>query len=581
MRVKVLYTFDPENKTTCLARFPETLNIPAVSIDEQSQVGVIELQKCIQAVISASPEILSRLEAGDFTIYAYDYSEYETPLVGQGRLSSLLTSYSTHDILPPQNKAMITGRVCQNIPALFSNGVKETLEVKLRLTPVSRPTQNEFAKTMDAFRSMSPATSAGFDPNAWNASLQQKVFHPNSNDYFGLDSLPTDGEDNSALFENFFDMDSGSSGAESGNQQSGGVGIHETPTVAAYNANPAFPAQSHSAPGSRAGSPMMGPESSTRNEQLRHYSFSGSPPSLMDQSRPESRASVRSESQSTHHQRPSAQPYQMPSEQSQAELYYNEDGQARKRARVTQTDWHGRSSFGTKSSNLRVTAATAASMHMHRPIAKRPCAPGSDLEPPPRVPTPVPRNTWLPHQRAQQAPAPRSMLRQASIAESDFMSDIEPMSDASPEENSPNDSFTAEGTPGEIPSSPPVIPGFNQPQPSSPGLPTLPPSRLIDSGYMSERGCNSSTFAGGREEDENRSPDAEDLEVASQFRPRNHRQSPFVKIEGWTATDVPPYPSDAPSANEMNVRMERPGDMDQLPQKMLLNLPHKRDGNQG
>ena len=85
--------------------------------------------------MSASPDLISRLAEGDFTIYAYDYSEYETPLVGQGMLSSALSSPKLGD---NSEKNMITGRVCKNIPAIFSNGVKETLEVKLRLVPVPR-----------------------------------------------------------------------------------------------------------------------------------------------------------------------------------------------------------------------------------------------------------------------------------------------------------------------------------------------------------------------------------------------------------------------------------------------------------
>ena len=65
MRIKILYTFDADSKTTCLARFPDTRHIPAVSIDEQSQVGIIDLHECIPAVVSASPEILSKLDSGD------------------------------------------------------------------------------------------------------------------------------------------------------------------------------------------------------------------------------------------------------------------------------------------------------------------------------------------------------------------------------------------------------------------------------------------------------------------------------------------------------------------------------------
>ena len=100
LAVKVLYTFDNENKTNCLARFPDILHVPTVPIDENTQIGVIELRTCIRAIVSASPELVSRLTQGDFTIYAYDYSEYETPLVGQGMLSSVLAAASPTPTAP-------------------------------------------------------------------------------------------------------------------------------------------------------------------------------------------------------------------------------------------------------------------------------------------------------------------------------------------------------------------------------------------------------------------------------------------------------------------------------------------------
>lgn len=536
MRVKVLYTFDAENKTQCLARLQDTLNIPVVAVDEQSQVGVIDLHQCIQAMLSASPEILSQLETGDFTIYNFDFTEQDAPLVGQGRLSSVL------DGSVGQGKTNIIGRVCKNIQALFSNGVKEILEVKFRLTPLSRPTQGEYGRNTEALRSTSPATSSGFDPNAWNASmLQQQNKVTQQQDYFNFDALTAGGDNGAALLQDMFGMSSGATGDVSGLQQPGGVGVPETPTDSVFAYNPAFSAQSHSAPGSRAGSPIMRPGPSTHNEQIRHHSFSAQPSNFTEQNRPGSRASVRSETNShQHHYQQPPQTHQQQI-QPQADVQYNEDGQPRKRAKVTQTDWRGRSSFGSKSADLRVTAATAASVHMHRPIAKRPAAPGTDLEPPPRVPTPVPQRTLLPRQRPPYPIAPRSMLRQASAVDSDFGSDVEPMSDAmtSPEGSSPENSVTAEGTPMDIPSSPPLVPGFNQPTPSSPGLPTLPPARLADSGYMSERGFNSGNVMESLEDDENRSPDADDLEVAAHYRSRNYRQESFVKIEGSVAGDLP------------------------------------------
>ncbi|KAF2161331.1 hypothetical protein M409DRAFT_69920 [Zasmidium cellare ATCC 36951] len=535
MRVKVLYTFDAENKTQCLARLQDTMNIPVVAVDEQSQVGVIDLQQCIQAMLSASPEILSKLETGDFTVYNFDFTEHDAPLVGQGRLSSLLDGSSG------QGKTNIIGRVCKNIQALFSGGVKEILEVKFRLTPLSRPSQGEYGRSTEALRSSSPATSSGFDPNAWNGAMQQNKVTQQSNDYFNFDAMATGGDDGAVLLEDMFGMASGATGDVSGIQQPSGVGVPETPTDSVFAYNPAFSAQSHSAPGSRAGSPIMRPGSSTHNEQIRHHSFSTQPPNFADQNRPGSRASVRSETNT------SRQPYPFPPQpqqqhiQPQNEVHYNEDGQPRKRAKVIQTDWRGKSSFGSKSADLRVTAATASSMHMHRPIAKRSTGPGADLEPPPRVPTPVPQRTLHPRQRSLQPVPQRSMLRQASMADSDFGSDIEPFSDTmtSPEGSSPANSITADGTPMDIPSSPPLVPGFNQPAPSSPGLPTLPPARMADSGYMSERGFNSGNVMESLEDDENRSPDADDMEVAAHYRSRHHRQEAFFKTEGSVAGDLP------------------------------------------
>jgi hypothetical protein len=48
----VLYTFDDENKTNCLARLPHALSVPTVQLDDSTQIGVIELKTCIQAIVS-------------------------------------------------------------------------------------------------------------------------------------------------------------------------------------------------------------------------------------------------------------------------------------------------------------------------------------------------------------------------------------------------------------------------------------------------------------------------------------------------------------------------------------------------
>ena len=112
------------------------MSIPAVELDDGASIGIIDLQTCIQAVISASPELTTKPDL-DYTVYAFDFSEFDNPQVGHGMLSKLLGAGGLADI---ESKKMITGRVVKNVMSLFSKGgIKETLEVKLRLAMVSRP----------------------------------------------------------------------------------------------------------------------------------------------------------------------------------------------------------------------------------------------------------------------------------------------------------------------------------------------------------------------------------------------------------------------------------------------------------
>ncbi|KAJ9501343.1 hypothetical protein H2202_003137 [Exophiala xenobiotica] len=134
VKLKVLYTFDVEQKDNHLARWPHALNVQAAYIDETNQIGVIDLRTCLEAVTNASPELTANAD-NDFTIYAYDYSEPDTPLVGQGMLSKTLSDQDQG--ADSDNEAMVTGRITKNVMGLFSRNAQETLEVKLRLTPVN------------------------------------------------------------------------------------------------------------------------------------------------------------------------------------------------------------------------------------------------------------------------------------------------------------------------------------------------------------------------------------------------------------------------------------------------------------
>ncbi|GAB7347231.1 hypothetical protein MBLNU459_g3332t2 [Dothideomycetes sp. NU459] len=495
MRVKVLYTFDNDNKTNCLARFPDILNVPTVPIDETTQIGVIELRTCIRAIVSASPELISRLNQGDFTIYAYDYSEYESPLVGQGMLSSALAAASSTPAAPAyQSKTMITGRVCKNIMGLFSNGVKETLEVKLRLVPVPKPVQSEFVKSMEMYRTMNPAMSAGFDPNAWSQSLQ------GSNLALGapFEEAMTPTSSRPDMVDSAFDSQNTMSFQPP--RQPSNASFHPHQSISG-------PDVGYSAPVSRVNSPAI-PINGPQQYQPE------------DPTRPSSRTSVRSERMIRRRESFNT------AEQCQ------EDGPARKRVKVVQTDWRGKTSFGAKSDSLRVTASTAASIRIHKPVPKRPGMPGltgASLEPPPRVPTPVPG------QMNNSRPGQSFLRRESSLAHTRYMSPYGQPCDmptvqsealmSSPEEEAVDG--TVEGTPTDFPSSPPMMP-----EPSSPGLPSFHSlGRPADSGYMS------SNFE-CQDDDEDRSVDEDDLHMAAQYRPRP--QMPHSEMSFIEQTPGPP-----------------------------------------
>ncbi|PNS17641.1 hypothetical protein CAC42_3036 [Sphaceloma murrayae] len=419
MRVKVLYTFDDNNKTNCLARIRDVLRIPSVPIDDKTQIGVIELRQCVRAIVDHSPEIIARLSSGDFTIYAYDYSEFETPLVGQGMLSSLLLAYSPNPSGPAQQtKTMITGRVCQNVMAAFHNDVADTLEVKLRLVPVPKPPQTDFSKSMDMYRNLSPALSGGFDPNAWSNSLNAES------------GLVASLEQQSQTFD--------------------------------------YTTYGH-------------------QRHLSNASMSARPSMARQASRPSSRTSVRSEQGRSRN------------ESSLQEAF--EEGPAKKRAKITQTDWRGKSAFAGNADSLRVTASTAASIRVHKPVATRPG--GNSLEPPPRVPTPLPREKDPNRFKAQSFLRRESSLYHAETPQSPFDNNSDAVM-SSPEDMGDQ---TAEGSPLDFPSSPPAMP-----EPSSPGLPTHP--SIADSGYMS----------GGPveylQDDEDRPLTKDDQRQASMHKPR-------------------------------------------------------------
>ncbi|OAL33257.1 hypothetical protein AYO20_07419 [Fonsecaea nubica] len=180
VRLKVLYTFDSEQKDNHLARWPQSLEVQTAFIDDVSQIGVIDLRTCLEAVTTASPE-LTTLVDNDYTIYAYDYSEPDTPLVGQGMLSKALSGQAQST--GADSEAMVTGKISKNIMGLFSKNAQETLEVKLRFTPVNAFTQTRY-------RSGSVSSQDGMRPQWSNsASLQSLQGSASPIDTSGLETM--------------------------------------------------------------------------------------------------------------------------------------------------------------------------------------------------------------------------------------------------------------------------------------------------------------------------------------------------------------------------------------------------------
>ena len=483
--MKVLYTFDDQNKTNCLARWPQVLDIRTAYLDESTQIGVIELKTCIQAIVSASPELVAKL-GQDYTVYAYDYSEYETPLVGQGMLSWVLASSSSTPSAPAlQSRTVVTGRVCKNILGLFSNGAQETLEVKLRLVPVPTCLQSEYIESMRKYRDLSKIMPEGFDAQAWTTFLQVNpgIMHV-------VDQSRSQSPANGAAQKDF--------GIEHVQQllREGGASRNPRDEVVDQRRG-SYPL----ADPFRSASPALSVQSSTNR-----------PPPQSELSRTGSRASNLGGHRSEFPKGDSLDLGYVSNED------HFEEGPTKKRAKVTKAEWPTKSTFGKQPESLRVAASTAASVRVYQPTAIRPSANAANaLEEPPRVPTPVPDPTN--HVRRPLLAAQRSSLRRESYSrnsaeyKSPYAPSDEPIKPAHSAMTSPEESHigSVSNTPADIGSSPPLMRGVS-PTPSSPVLPTLP--RHADSGFMS--GSVDDLF----EDDENRPFDDLDLQIAAQYDKR-------------------------------------------------------------
>ncbi|KAH7419398.1 hypothetical protein BKA64DRAFT_715889 [Cadophora sp. MPI-SDFR-AT-0126] len=556
MRLKVLYTFDDQNKTNCLARWPHVLQIQTVAMDETTSIGVIELKTCIDAIVQCSPELVARL-GQDYTVYAYDYSEYDNPLVGQGMLSRALSTASpTPDAPASQSRQLITGRVCKNILGIFTNGVKETLEVKLRLVPVPTMLQGEYVHTMEKYREMSKGMPTGFDANEWNSFMQS---NPNLGQMAKkLSPAPT-------MNNNLRDGMS----MEVMNQLLS-PHLQQPPMQDPFNQpNQIGQASLNNQAPLHQNTLNMNAENSGNESRGTATAVE----KAKKTSRPSSRVSVKR----PRARKPKASAASVGGNTSGYEEGTDgDDGPTtKKRAKVTKTDWNGNATLGMTPDSLRVAAGTSGSLRLFRPIAAYPGGGGPDsnhLQDGPRAPTPVPH---LPNQHIPRDHVPpQNSLRRDSFTE---LPQLPPPKHVSPypplqkpedqvrtsiesAQPSPERNFSPAETPPEIGSSPPVMrtrpPSIIRSSPPCPSSPVLPQMPRTDSGFMS--GSLEELFG---EEDGPMEPNNEDGDRIS------HQE--FGNRPAAARTQSPPD-----GGSDWDFIMQIPGPPELLPSKMpIIELP--------
>lgn len=451
MWLKVLYTFDAESKNNCVTRWPNVLEVQSAFVDSQTQIGVVDLKICLQALATSSPELLSQ-DAVDYTVYAFDYSEEGTPLSGQGLLSAVFDAETKKPAADVSSK-VITGRVTKNVLGLFSGNGQETLEVRLRLLPVAKKLPARGVEGQPCQHDFGGSNQPDADFQGWsNDSVSAYASQPSGSgspvDRTGRENMQRMLHEGSQPRENAANFSAGS--------------LQNPP---------------QSRMGSRPGSPGHPQQLSlSAREPAGHVS------------RPGSRGSVRGTSQPVSHKRRDSfnSGYY-----SGDEVQTTEEGPPKKRAKITQIGAPSRSDLNIERQreSLRMVASTASSVRVHRPVAVNPAIStvqgNSTAQEPVRPPTPIP-GAKRPGNRKYQTEA--GSLRRGSQQLPPSETSCAGHSASQPAELSMTSPEFIRGpsvssTPANIPSSPPVLTNYGS-MPSSPMLPP-PPSEQHDSGFMS------------------------------------------------------------------------------------------------
>lgn len=489
MGLKVHYTFDKDSQDRCLARWPQILNVQTIPMDGQT-IGVIDLELCLQAVSQGSPEIVGN-EDRDYAVYAFDYSEPDTPLVGQGLLSRGLGQGPE-----PREPKLITGRVTTNVLALFANGIRETLEVRLKLTAISKIPRNEpISRPHSAAappQNLAASSSVLSDNGEWGSFVQshpglvQKQPMPHMN-------LPTLAPAPIRPYSSNFDArndipqhypplqpapSSRAGSVDLNPKERNGPTFRQTPPLAPARQSPAVEETTSSQPVTK-------------------------PTKSQPQSRPNSRASSRPPTG-----RPRGRPRKRPlaSEGNTSGYEDGTDGddapsRTKKRATTTKVERSNAATFGSAPESLRVAASTSGSIRNFRPVAPAGDASGRShlQEEGPRAPTPVPEPRFrglaysrvIAHSNLRPQPAAFQPIESPPNQSYPDLNVSMSQNGRSPMDSVAPSSFSDEPSPADISSSPPVPRSAmysiqSSPAPSSPTLPPMrAPTQQPDSGFMS------------------------------------------------------------------------------------------------
>lgn len=554
--VKVQYTFERDQQN-CLARWPQTLQIATVPIDERNSIGVIDLRTCLQAIAQCSPEIINQHDK-DYAVYALDYSEDDMPLVGQGMLS-----WGLEQPTPTSEQKLITGRVTKNVLAIFGNGVKETLEVKLKLNGVpkmQRPQTSQGSEVQRGFGSNAPTPTPTDANSEWSSFMQ-------SNPGFGRPmnpSMPSPGLP-PARYGSPLQMPSPAPDARLD---------HFTPLPAAPTPPPL------SAPMSQQMAPMSsfapGPSSQgLASEDTTATSRNDGPAPSARPKKGKRSSSKQPSKRSTGNPvgRPRKNARDSGNTSALEEATDGDEPPKKKRAKTTKADFPKGAPLDAAPGSLRVAASTSGSLRTMRPVASGGNGIGGNhLQEVPRAPTPVPGQAAArPRARpiAPNAQAPQGPFRRPSMAEFEGATRFQvfdtgipgpPNQDArSPSESvaqSPLQAYTPEESLADIGSSPPVPRSAHymrsSPPPSSPVLPPMPIPQP-DSGFMSG-GYDEMIFDENLQLTNSMAPRPEDLNFSGPTQQANNSSRPKL----------------VPAGNTMVIEQVFPGPTELLPKKTLF-----------